>query len=106
MKINKHMIAFFIYGLNTLIDNGENINKTDMLKLIESKDIISYINRTFKLKYWDFTALIKYEDDLSDRLMEYYPYLSNDSYSKFGVENNGYIILNSIATGLLLDFND
>lgn len=103
MEIKKRMIGYFVYGLNALVDNGENITFEKAYKLVENKQLISYIYEKYGNEFWEFHCLLKYEEDLCSKLFNYGHYIDEDHYRKFGIDNNGFIILSSVATLLVLE---
>lgn len=97
------MLAYFIYGLNALTDAGNSITIKQAYDLIEKKNLIRYLNENYKLQYWDFTVLVKYEENLSTELLKYDQILHDDYYRKYGVKNNGFLLLSSLVADILLE---
>ncbi|SDP35575.1 hypothetical protein [Clostridium gasigenes] len=102
MKINDGMIGYFIFGLNAIIDAGESISIAEASELIENNKLIKTLQEKYN-KYWDWDVLEKYDDNIHVRLTDYIHYIESDSYRKFGIENNGFLIISSVATQIIVN---
>lgn len=102
MEINSGMLGYFIFGLNALIDADESISIAVVAEWIENNKLIKNLQSKY-YKYWDWDVLEKYSDDLHELLNKYINYIESDSYSKFGVKNNGFVITSSVATQMLVN---
>lgn len=97
MRINEGMIGYFIFGLNAAIDAGKSISTDKATELIEGKELIEDLKNNYN-QYWDWEVLDKYSNDLYDLLNDYLHYIESDSYRKFGIKNNGFLIISSVLT--------
>lgn len=97
MRINEGMIGYFVFGLNSAIDAGESISTDKAMELIEGKELIEDLKKNYN-QYWEWEVLDKYSDDLYELLNNYLHYIESDSYRKFGIKNNGFLIISSVLT--------
>lgn len=103
MGISKGMLGYFTFGINAVIDAGEKIDLAKAYDLVESSTLIKYLNDNYA-QYWEWDILRdKYENEICDLLFQYQQYIEEDSYRKFGIKNNGFVILSSIVTQILID---
>ncbi|MCB2299898.1 hypothetical protein [Clostridium tagluense] len=103
MEVSKDMLGYFIFGLNAVSDAGEKIDLAKAYDLVESSTLLKYLNDNYD-QYWEWDILQdKYEDEICNLLFKYQQYIEEDSYRKFGIKNNGFIILSSIVTQILID---
>lgn len=102
MEIDNGMISYFIFGLNALIDANEKISIVTATELIENNKLIETLQNKY-YKYWDWDVLEKYEDDLHELLNSYINYIESDNYRKYGVKNNGFVIISSVATQIIVN---
>ena len=100
-EIGRPMLCYFVQGLNTLADNGLAVAQKDMLKLVENKTLIQYLHDSYQQKYWEWQCLLKYQDDICSKLLDYYNLLDDDSYRKLGLKNNGYLMISSVMMEIL-----
>lgn len=102
MKINKGMLGYFIFGLNAIIDNRQDISTERATELIEKKQLISNLKNNYS-QYWDWEVLEKYSNDIHYLLNNYLHYIESDSYRKFGIKNNGFLIISSVLTQSIIN---
>ncbi|MDS0526193.1 hypothetical protein NNC19_10920 [Clostridium sp. SHJSY1] len=106
MNITKGMLAYFIFGLNAVVDSGEVISTSEVNKFVENKTLISWLDSNYK-DYWDWTPFVdRYEEAIYNILNNYEIYLDEDSYRKFGIKNNGFLILSSVITQYLIEMKE
>lgn len=102
MKINKGMLGYFTFGLNAIIDDNKLISIDEATSLIESSELISRLKENYS-EYWDWDILEKYSDDIHQLLSDYLQYIESDSYRKFGIKNNGFLIISSVVTQIIVN---
>lgn len=102
MKINNGMIGYFVFGINSIVDAGEKISIETATDWVENKIIINQLKDKYS-SYWDWDVMEKYADDVCELMNNYIQYIESDSYRKFGITNNGFIIISSVATQIIIN---
>lgn len=102
MEINKGMLGYFVFGINAIVDDSNSITTDEATTLIENKQLISKLKENYN-DYWDWEVLDKYSEDIHQLLNDYLQYIESESYRKFGIKSNGFLIISSVLTQIIVN---
>lgn len=92
-----------VYGINSIVDEGATIELSEIQKLVETKEIINFMQKKFK-----GIELLSIRDDNKETIeieLHKHSNLFDSDYArkKFGITKNGYIMLSSALVSLMQD---